>query len=116
MANYKIKDNKIIADIGKLTAEELQAVKNYKALGYELVEKAKSTSSKSKAEMLEDLKDFPDWKKDFETAYTLKAKEEEKNKGIIAELKNKYEIKTKSNTGFHIACQIYAKWKKANNK
>lgn len=112
MANYKIEEKKIIADIVKLTSDELKAVQNYVALGYTLVEKEKP-KGKSKAEMLEDLKDFADYKKDFETAYSLKAKEQDKNIETIKSLKEKYGIKTKSNTGFHIACQIYAKWKKA---
>ena len=115
MANYKIEEKKIIADIGKLTSDELKAVQNYVALGYTLVEKPKA-KAKTKAEILKDLENFAEYKQDFETAYSLKAKEEEKNIDIIKSLKTKYGIKTKSNTGFHIACQIYAKWKKDNKE
>lgn len=116
MANYYIKGKKIYANIEALTNEELQIVVNYKSLGYTLIEESKR--GKSKKEMLEDLIDFEEWKNDFETAYSLKAKESETEEYIktVKELKSKYGIKTKSNTGFHIACQIYSKWKKAQQK
>lgn len=120
MANYKIKNNRIIADISKLTEEELLAVKNYRALGYELESKTFKKGI-TKDEMLEELKADKEVLKDFETAYNIKAKEVENNIDIITALKDKYGINiiTKSGknagkyiAGYHLACQIYTKWKK----
>ena len=120
MANYKVKDNKIYADISKLTEEELNAVKNYKALGYEL-EQREFKKGISKNEMLEELSKDAEYKADFEKAYSIKTKELEKNAEFISALKEKYGIRTvtkegKAITGYHLACKIYTKWKKANKK
>lgn len=38
MANYSVRNNIVYARVKDLTEEELRAVKNYKALGYELKE------------------------------------------------------------------------------
>lgn len=38
MANYTLEGKKVIAKVASLSEKELQAVKNYLALGYELVE------------------------------------------------------------------------------
>lgn len=121
--NYKVKDGKIYADILKLTEQEKAEVKTYRELGFELVE-WKRTSTKSKKEMIADLdvKGYEEWKEDFETAYDIKAKDIENNKKFIDELKEKYGIRTETKktgqpvTGFHLACQIYSKWKKKENK
>lgn len=124
MANYKIKDNRIIADISKLTEEELLAVKNYRALGYELEAKTFKKGI-TKNEMLEELQADKEVLKDFKTAYNIKATEVENNLDIINALKEKYGIKivTKSGknagkyiAGYHLACQIYTKWKKENKE
>ena len=120
--NYKVKDGKIYADILKLTEQEKAEVKTYRELGFELVE-WKRTSTKSKKEMIADLdvKGYEEWKEAFETAYKIKAKDIENNKEFIDELKEKYGIRTETKagepvTGFHLACQIYSKWKKKENK
>lgn len=38
MANYKVEGKKVIAKVADLSEKEMQAVKNYLALGYELEE------------------------------------------------------------------------------
>ena len=120
MANYKVSGDKILADVSKLTEEELNAIKNYMALGYELVDK-KFKKGITKEEMLKELASDEDAKKDFETAYSIK-KDEIKNKAdIIKAFEVKYGIKTKTKAdedivGYHLACQIYTKWSKKNKK
>lgn len=120
MANYKVSGNKIFADVSKLTEEELNAVKNYKALGYELVNK-EFKKGITKAEMLKELEADEDAKKDFETAYSIKKDEIKSKADIIKAFEVKYGIKTQTKAGddivgYHLACQIYTKWSKKNKK
>lgn len=128
MANYKIKGNTILADIDKLTEEELTTLKKYRALGYEIENKVFKKGI-SKEEMLEELEADKEVKADFETAYSIKASAIKKNdKAVIDTIKSfkdKYGInivvkkgKNEGNyiVGYHLACQIYNKWKKAQDK
>lgn len=116
MANYKAEGKKIFADIGKLSEAELKAVKNYIALGYELVEQ-KFTKVITKEKMLEELKADEEAKSDFEKAYGIKKDEIKENAELITKLEKKYGIKTKTKAGddivgYHLACQVFSKWKK----
>ena len=120
--NYTVskKNKKIFADVGKLTEEEINIVKNYTSLGYELVNK-ELKKGVSKEQMLKELASDEDAKKDFETAYSIKKDEIEDKADIINELAVKYGIKTKTKAGndiigYHLACQIYTKWSKKNKK
>ena len=120
MANYKVNGNKVFADVSKLTEEELNAVKNYMALGYELVNK-EFKKGITKAEMLAELASDEDAKKDFETAYSIKKDEIKDKADTIKAFEVKYGIKTKTKAGedivgYHLACQIYTKWSKKNKK
>ena len=120
MANYKVSGNKIFADVSKLTEEELNAIKNYRALGYELVNKTFKKGI-TKEEMLKELASDEDAKKDFETAYSIKKNEIKDKADTIKALEVKYGIKTKTKAGedivgYHLACQIYTKWSKKNKK
>lgn len=60
---------------------------------------------KSVSEMREEMKNT-EALKEFNAAYSCK------DKAALAELNKKYNTTNKS--GFHIACKIYAEWKKAN--
>lgn len=128
MANYKIKGNTILADIDKLTEEELTTLKKYRALGYEIENKV-FKKGVSKDEMLKELEADEEVKKDFETAYSIKASAIKNNdKAVIDTIKGfeekyginiivqKGENKGKYIVGYHLACQIYTKWKKAQEK
>lgn len=44
--HYTVEGNKILVEIEKLTAKELAAVQNYKALGYDLFEVTKTKEDK----------------------------------------------------------------------
>lgn len=120
MANYKVKDGKVFADVSKLTEEELKAVKNYISLGYTLTQK-EFKKGITKDEMLNKLSAAPEVKKDFETAYSIKLKNIEDFAGVIEELGKKYGIRTKTKegkpvVGYHLACQIFSKWDRETNK
>lgn len=94
--NYKIDGNKIIAKIAELTPEELQAIKNYIALGYELTEPEKKKGI-TVAEMREALNKDAKALAEFERLYKTKADEK---KGIKA--------------GYFQACKYFNEWKKEN--
>ena len=120
---YTIKGKKIYGEIKELTEKELQEVKNYLAFGYSFIEESKRGITK--AEMLEELEKDPEVKKDFETAYSIKAKEVKDYIDTIEGFKKKYGInikikkgenKGKYVVGYHLACQIYTKWKKEQPK
>lgn len=49
MTNYKVKDGKVIAKVAELSEKELQAVKNYIALGYTLEEFKKEKKEPNEA-------------------------------------------------------------------
>lgn len=117
--NYKVKGNKIICNIANLTDAELEVVKKYRALGYEIQE-AKESNNPTKEEMLANLKDTK-YFDDYNTAYSLKQKDI-KNKDAetikcMEALAKKHGIdpKTKKGeymSGYHLACKIYGIWKK----
>lgn len=118
--NYKVKGNKIICNIVNLTDEELEIVKKYRALGYEIQEK--KGNSPTKATMLENLKDTK-YFDDFNKAYSLKQKDIKDKKAdtikYIEELATKYDINVKTKkgeymSGYHLACKIHGVWKKDN--
>lgn len=122
--NYIIKGKKIFANVPKLKADELIAVKNYITLGYELVEE-KVKKGITKKEMLINLPDNSEVKADFEKAYGIKAKEIKENNEeaikTLVSLARKYGIEPKTKkgkgdyvAGYHLACQIYAKWENEN--
>lgn len=103
-ANYKIKGTEIIAEIAKLTPEEIQEIKNYMAFGYTLVDKKttkKKTKSKTIAEMRAELKEAPEILKKFNEAYETKAPKGNKDF---------------KQTGFGKACDIYNDWVKNKKK
>lgn len=102
MANYRIKENTIIADIPNLTSIEIQEVRNYMALGFTLKVKTKSISI---VEMRAALEKAPDTLKDFDNA--LADKKTKDAAGNTLSFKD---------TGFGKACKIYNDWKKENKK
>lgn len=92
-SNYTVKAEKkvILADVSKLTEEEIKVVKNYVALGYELKEKKKNPKSKTVAEMRADLKEIGEAElNEFNRIYKLKAEDD-------------------TYSGFHQACGYYNK-------
>lgn len=94
--NYKIDGKCVIAKIAELTEEELSAVKNYIALGFELKEPEKKPGIKV-SEMREELKADAEALKKFNELYKIKA---DKEKGI--------------KPGFYQACIFFNAWKKKN--
>lgn len=92
--NYKIEGKTIVAKIEKLTEDELQAVKNYIALGYELKEVEKKQGI-TVQEMREELNKDAKALEEFNKLYKIKA---DKEKGIQA--------------GYFQACKFFNKWKK----
>ena len=91
-ANYRIKDNKVIADVSALTPEELAVVRNYLALGFVLKEKSKQ-KTKTVEEMRADLNKDAKALEEFNRLYSTKAKKGEK-------------------APFFLACKFYNEWKK----
>lgn len=115
---------KIFVEIDKLTESELKTVKNYIALGYELIEiiEAKKETV-SVEEMSEELTANREMKKDFDfCAFDVKAKDmKDKNENYnkVVEIAKKYGVRYQTKDGndyapYFIACQIYNKWKKEN--
>lgn len=97
--NYSVsnKNKTITAKVAELSAEELTVVKNYIALGYELIDK-KVAKSLSIDEMRAALSVDAETLEKFNAAYA------KKTTGKVAF----------KETGFAEACKIYNEWKKAN--
>ena len=118
--NYTVKGDKIIADILNLTDEEIAEITKYRAIGY-TVEPKKPSKAPTKDEMLAELATDDKALADFKKAYKLKKKEldNKETKEFIARLVKDYEgLKTTTTkgeavAGYHLACQIYSLWKKA---
>jgi len=98
MANYKVKGNKVIANIAELTEKEIAEIKNYMALGFTL-EKKKATKTVTVEDMRKALADDAATLKAFNEAYADNAA-----------------AKDFKDTGFAKACKIYTEWKKAQKK
>lgn len=124
--NYTVKGDKIIANILNLTDEEIAEIAKYRAIGYTVVAKKPSkapTKDEMLAELATDEKDKK-VKEDFEKAYKIKKKEldNKETQEFIAGLVKDYEgLKTTTKkgeavAGYHLACQIYSLWKKAQAK
>lgn len=93
MANYKVEGNVVYAKIAKLTSEDISAINNYRALGYELKEVEKP-KGKTVAEMRADLNADAKALEKFNELYGKKAVKGEK-------------------APFFEACKFYNEWKKA---
>ena len=91
-ANYRIKDNTVIANMATLTPEDIEVVKKYLALGFVLKEKSKQ-KTKTVDEMRADLSVDAEALKEFNKLYGKKAVKGEK-------------------APFFEACKFYNKWKK----
>lgn len=122
--HYYLDGTKIFVEIEKLNEKELQAVKNYLALGYELIEvhEAKKETL-TVEEMSEELTANREMKKDFDfCAFDVKSKDmKDKNEKYnkVVEIAKKYGVRYQTKDGndyapYFIACQIYNKWKKEN--
>lgn len=115
---------KVFAEIEKLTENELKIVKNYIALGYELIELTEAKKETiSVEEMSEELTANREMKKDFDfCAFDVKSKDmKDKNDKYnkVVEIAKKYGVRYQTKNGndyapYFIACQIYNKWKKEN--
>lgn len=115
---------KVFAEIEKLTENELKIVKNYIALGYELIELTEAKKETiSVEEMSEELTANREMKKDFDfCAFDVKSKDmKDKNEKYnkVVEIAKKYGVRYQTKKGddyapYFIACQIYNKWKKEN--
>lgn len=92
--NYRIKGKTVIADVSALTEKEMEVVKKYVALGFE-VKEAPKQKTKSVAEMREELSVDADALKEFNKLYQAKAVKGEK-------------------APFFQACKYYNDWKKAH--
>ena len=121
--NYTVKGDKIIANILNLTDEEIAEIAKYRAIGYTVVAK-KPSKAPTKDEMLAELATDEKALEDFEKAYKIKKKEldNKETQEFIAKLVKDYEgLKTTTKkgeavAGYHLACQIYSLWKKAQAK
>ena len=93
-ANYKVKGKTIIANVAKCTSEDLEVIKKYLELGFELKEPSKQ-KTKTVAEMREELSIDADALKEFNKIYSAK--------GVKGE-----------SAPFFKACKFYNNWKKAH--
>lgn len=88
-SNYYIVGNKIFADVSKLKPNELKTVKNYKELGYELIDKPMKETKEEKE------------KKRIENPYSKinveKFLKEKGNEELFAEYRKRYDEQAGTN-------------------